>query len=392
MHHQDSLDPHPELSNLITDLNTRFLTPTGTSLHLDQELHQARYALRHKKSYLETKTLFEPIDCLRFLPLDNYNNFSEDHSKVISNQAAAADLQRDISTHLDRLLSILETRRLVIPSPSNDTSIQSIERESRSNSNNSMSSDMGTSRSSSSAPQPQPSIIELLASRNKTQSHDARMDLDEFVVDQLRPHLDALEGMSPLLINVIQKSISQRQNDILKLYNSTEPNTSGQAASLEELISFTKKQTIFLDRCKEDTALYDITLQNKVRTLFETLNLAVSTLWEIIIEFKIRYQLEQDLVFREYFSQLVESLLLKIEILKVMVQEHVYNRDTVTKLAAIRDEIDKHHEALAQQRHQNTLLLGRYKTAGPEFNAIVQTYTDIMHRIDIVQDDIRRLQ
>jgi Lhr-like helicase len=57
-----------------------------------------------------------------------------------------------------------------------------------------------------------------------------------------------------------------------------------------------------------------------------------------------------------------------------------------------REEIDKRRESLTHQRHQNTLLLDKYKTAGPEFNAIVQTYTDIMHRIDIIEDDIRRLQ
>ncbi|KAG0375918.1 hypothetical protein BGX24_008506 [Mortierella sp. AD032] len=292
MQDQNLLNRHPGLANLVTDLNTRFLTPTGTSLHLDQELHQARYALKHKKSYLESKTLFEPIDRLRFLPLDNYNNLSStDPNNVVGlNQAAAAaDLQRDISTHLDRLLSILETRRLIIPST--DTPTQSIGRSSRSSDNNNGRSSIGGSgaETGSVALAPPPSIIEILASRNKTQSHDAHVDLDEFV--------------------------------------------------------------------------------DKALTLFETLNQSVVMLWEIVVQFKIRYQLEQDHTFREYFSQLVENLRLKLEILKVMVQEHVYNHDTVTKLAII-----------------------RYKTAGPEFNTIVQTYTDIMHRIDIVQDDIRRLQ
>jgi hypothetical protein len=40
MQDQDILDRNPGLATLITDLNTRFLTPTGTSLHLDQDLHQ----------------------------------------------------------------------------------------------------------------------------------------------------------------------------------------------------------------------------------------------------------------------------------------------------------------------------------------------------------------
>ncbi|KAG0273494.1 hypothetical protein BGZ95_010693 [Linnemannia exigua] len=386
MQDQNLLNRHPGLANLVTDLNTRFLTPTGTSLHLDQELSQARYALNNKKSYLESKTLFEPIDRLRFLPLDNYNNLSSTDPNNVVGANQAADLQRDISTHLDRLLSILETRRLIVPS--SDTPFQSSERGSRSSNNDSGSSSIGGSgpglgTGSAELAPPPPLIIEILASRNKTRSHDAHMDLDEFVVDQLRPHLDALEGISPLLITAIQQSIQQRQQDLLSLYNtiSSEHNnkaTPGTTLSLKDLIAHTKKQAIFLDRSREDAALFELTLQNKVRTLFETLNQTVATLWEMIVQFKIRYQLEQDKTFREYFSQLVESLLLKLEILKVMVQEHVYNHETVAKLAII--------------RNQNALLLDRYKTAGPEFNSIVQTYSDIMHRIDIVQDDIRRFQ
>ncbi|KAF9137158.1 hypothetical protein BGX30_010506 [Mortierella sp. GBA39] len=175
MQDQALLDRNPGLATLLTDLNTRFLTPTGASLHLDQDLHQARYALKHKKSYLETKTLFDPIERLRFLPLDHYTNFTGSSS---NNAAAAADFQRDISTHLDRLLSILETRRLTIPSSTS----QLAERTSRG-----------------------------------------------------------------------------------------------------------------------------------IQSLFNTLNQTVSILWEMIVEFQIRYQIEQDQTLKEYFSQLVESLALKLE-------------------------------------------------------------------------------
>lgn len=377
MQDQGLLDRNPGLATLITDLNTRFLTPTGTSLHLDQDLHQARYALKHKKSYLETKTLFDPVERLRFLPLDNYNNLTG----TSSNNAAAADLQRDISAHLDRLLSILETRRLVVPSSSSQVAART-SRGSNSGNNDSL---------SGVGPDSTASIISLLASRINTHDGDATMDMDEYVVNQLRPHLDALDGLTPSLLTAIQHSIHQRQQDLLSLasLSSRTPTTT---LTLEDLIASTKKQSIFLDRCKEDSLLLTLTLQNKIQPLFNTLNQTVSTLWEMIVEFRVRYQVEQDQTLMEYFSQLVESLTLKLEILKVTVQEHVYNKKTIAKLTTIRQEIDKRQESLTRQRHQNALLLDRYKSVGPEFDTIVQTYTDIMHRIDIVQDDIRRLQ
>ncbi|KAG0214912.1 hypothetical protein BGX33_001700 [Mortierella sp. NVP41] len=307
MQDQDLLDRLPGLSNLITDLNTRFLTPTGTSLHLDQDLHQARYALKHKKSYLETKTLFESVDRLRFLPLDNHHLSCSGSANALSYQAA--DLQRDISTHLDRLLSILETRRLVLASPT--TANPSTRKDSRGSSTSNTTNGPGTDMS--------PSIVEILASRNKNHDHDAHIDLDEFVVDQLRPHLDALEGVSPFMIRTIHQSVQQRRQDVLSLYNNgitttlDKDPTKNRANSFEDLIAQTKKQAVFLDRCKEDAVLHDLVVQNKTRKLFETMNQTVTTLWEVILEFKIRYQLDQDQTFREYFTQLVESLALKLE-------------------------------------------------------------------------------
>ncbi|KAG0296698.1 hypothetical protein BGZ96_008743 [Linnemannia gamsii] len=299
MQDQDILDRNPGLATLITDINTRFLTPTGTSLHLDQDLHHARYALKHKKSYLETKTLFEPIDRLRFLPLDNYNNLTVDTT------AAAADLQRDVSTHLDRLLSILETRRLVIPSSSFFTRpVVEGSRGSNHSTNDNLSGPESTS------------IVSLLASRNQTHRRDDAnadmpVDQDEFVVEQLRPHLDALEGLSPSLTRAIQHSVHQREKDILSLSNTL--TTSTTTSSLEDLIAQTKKQSLFLDRCREDSLLHTITLQTKVQELFTTLNQTVITLWDIIVEFKTRYQVEQDQTLKGYFEQLVESLTLKLE-------------------------------------------------------------------------------
>lgn len=156
------------------------------------------------------------------------------------------------------------------------------------------------------------SIISLLASRINTHDADTTMDMDEFVVNQLRPHLDALEGLTPSLLTAIQHSIHQRQQDLLSL-SSLSSDTPATTLTLEDLIACTKKQSLFLDRCKEDSLLLTLTLQNKVQSLFNTLEQAVSTLWEIIIEFQIRYQVEQDQTLKEYFSQLVESLTLKFE-------------------------------------------------------------------------------
>jgi hypothetical protein len=48
-------------------------------------------------------------------------------------------------------------------------------------------------------------------------------------------------------------------------------------------------------------------------------------------------------------------------------------------------------ELEVQTRH-NAILIEQYKNAGQEFNIIVDTYADIMRRIQAVQDNIQRLE
>lgn len=57
MQDQGLLDRNPGLATLITDLNTRFLTPTGTSLHLDQDLHQVPSLLFTPPLFCNVNTL-----------------------------------------------------------------------------------------------------------------------------------------------------------------------------------------------------------------------------------------------------------------------------------------------------------------------------------------------
>ncbi|KAG0251300.1 HAUS augmin-like complex subunit 4 [Mortierella polycephala] len=369
MQDPDILERNPGLANLIIDLNTRFLTPTGTSLEYDQELQQARYSLKNKKEYLETKTVFEPVDRLRFLPLNGHHDPEASHR--------TADLQRQVSTHIDCILSLLEARRLVIdnvaPQPHPNVA--------------------------QSDPKPTISVLELLAGQVKDDDNNKVMDLDGFTLDHLQPHLDALETFSEPMTLAIQQSIQQRAQDIVTLHNNVY-NNSGESPSSEKgittalanIVLHTKRQQTFLDRAKEESALHDLVIQHKAKELFGTLHRSIAVLWEVIIEFKIRYQLEQDQTFQEYFCSIIESITVKLGILKLTIQESVYDNEAVQRLIALRDVLHEKQQALELQTRQNAESLRQYRSIGHEFNVIVDAYTDILQRIEIVQDDIRRLE
>ncbi|KAI7827050.1 hypothetical protein BC939DRAFT_93556 [Gamsiella multidivaricata] len=361
--------PHSTLADLIHDLKTRFLTPTGLSLEYDRELHQARYALKHKKGYLESKTLYEPIDRFRFLPLDNHHHGSSTSSSTSSLSYRAADLQRQIAAHIDHIISILEARRQQLSVESSRNGISNSDSSDRSaRLSGSDSGELSRSHDRTTTT----SVMGILASRdkrslrdNQDQSQNTDPDLDGFTFDQLRPHLNALDGFSQPMLQAVQQSIRQLAQNVVTLHNNGNNSSNGnsnnnsnsnssigghnssplgnghgvrqeKSDSLEDVIVNVRRQLLFLDRAKEEIIVQDMTIQEKALKLFDTLHQSIMVLWEILVDFMIQYQLEQDLTFKQYFAQLVDSMVLKLEILKATLQQSVYDKDTVAKLAEFR--------------------------------------------------------
>ncbi|KAK3817189.1 MAG: HAUS augmin-like complex subunit 4-domain-containing protein [Benniella sp.] len=372
------LKQHPSLADLIADLNTRFIAPTGLSVDREQRLQQARYELKNKQSLVETRTVFEPIDRLRFLPLDN--SHQHENRALLSNRAA--DLQRQVASHIDHIISTLEARRLLI-----QTNVRDVSR----NANTST------------------SIMDVFGNdgaQDPTHDQDHGQgdpSLDGFTVKQLRLHLNALEGFSRPMMKTIQNSIQQRAQDVVTLFNShhtehasihqqRQQSSFPRANSLADVVSHTKQQVLLLDRIKESVSRQEFAILNQAMDLFDTLHQTVMVLWEVLTEFMIRYQLEQDQTFKDYFAQIIDTLVLKLEVLKASLQHEVYDNDTNKQLSKFRDALEQmQHELEVQTRH-NAILLEQYKNAGQEFNIIVDTYADIMRKIQAVQDNIRRLE
>ncbi|KAF9283976.1 HAUS augmin-like complex subunit 4 [Mortierella alpina] len=369
MEDPDILKRHPRLNHLITDLNSRFLTPTGSSLQTNQDLHEARYNLKHKKEYLETKAIFESIERLRFLPLDNHHHPTVAKDALEANRTA--DLQKQVSDHIDRILSILDARRLVVAEALAPSSLDST----HTSKTGSSSTDTATV-----------SMVELLA------GHDSSKDLDGFTLEHLQTHLEALEGFSQPMYKTIEEAISARALDIATLHSNTTQQHMAPAEALERVVSDTRKKVIALDKIRDGALLHELEIQQEVKLLFDTLQRTILVLWEVVHEFRIRYQFEQYTTFQEYFSSLSESIILKLKILKVTLQDSVYDHEAVQKLSALRDTLESKERQLQVQTTQNATLLQQYQSAGPEFNMIVDAYADLMQRIDIVEDDIRRLE
>ena len=199
-----------------------------------------------------------------------------------------------MSHHIDRILSILDARRLAVVEDL--TPVGSAHTRT------------STTGSSSTDADGTVSMIELLA------GHDSRKDLDGFTLEYLQPHLDALEGFSQPMYRTIEETISDRAVNIATLHSNTllKPDTTP-AEALERVLADTREKVATLDRIQEEAILYDRAVQQEVQWLFDTLQKTILVLWEVVLEFRIRHQFEQNTTFQEYFASLSESIILKLE-------------------------------------------------------------------------------
>ncbi|KAF9297828.1 hypothetical protein BGZ74_009626 [Mortierella antarctica] len=373
MQQPDILQRHPRLAELLTFLNSGILTPTGLSHDLHQKLTQARHALDHKKQYLESTAIYEPLERLRFLAPNS-----------------RTPLQTQVSIHIDRIISLLETRRLLLDRYNDSTT-----------SNDLKSSLLRTTSILS----PRDLDANIDPEEDNLDMGPER-DLNKFTLDQLQPHVQALSETRDAILQTIEHSIRQREADILDFFDATfPPPTSGDSSinghqhynhqaqtRLSSVIAQVRELQDSTRQASEAAAVHESVLVHKVAALFDTLHQSMTVLWQIVLEFKMKHRLEQDTVFGEYYAQLVQCMALKMKLLKISVMSFVYDNETVQVLAEVRDNLREQEGQLQQKTQENAILLQKFQTAGKDFHMIVEAYANVMERIKVVQDDIRRLK
>ncbi|KAG0037645.1 hypothetical protein BGZ82_002139, partial [Podila clonocystis] len=278
MQQPDILQRHPRLAELLTSLNSGILTPTGLSHDLHQKLTQARQALEHKQQYLESTAIYEPLERLRFLAPNS-----------------RTPLQTQVSIHIDRIISLLETRRLLLDTY-NDSTI-----------GHDLKSSLLRTSSILSPRDPDANIDP----EEDNSDISPERDLNKFTLDQLQPHVQALSETRDAILRTIQHSIRQREANVLDFFNASFPSpTSGDShmrghqhsnhqaqTRLSSVIAQVRELQDSIRQASEAAAVQDSVLVHKVATLFDTLHQSMTILWQIVLEFKMKHRLEQDTVF-----------------------------------------------------------------------------------------------
>lgn len=271
--------------------------------------------MEYKQQYLESTAIYEPLERLRFLAPNS-----------------RTPLQTQVSIHIDRIVSLLETRRLLLDKYRDPSTGHELK--------NSL------LRTTEILSPRDPSDTDIEPEVDDSDINPER-DLNKFTLDQLQPHVQALSETRDAILQTVQHSILQREADVLDFYNAAfPPPTSGDSrisghhhhaqTRLPSVIAQVRELQDTTRQANEVAAVQESVLVHKVAVLFDTLHQSITILWQIVLEFKMKHRLEQDTVFQEYYAQLVQCMALKLKLLKISVTSFVYDGETVQVLVEAR--------------------------------------------------------
>lgn len=271
--------------------------------------------MKYKQQYLESTAIYEPLERLRFLAPNS-----------------RTPLQTQVSIHIDRIISLLETRRLLLDKYRDPPTSHDLK--------NSL---LRTTRILSPR---DPSDSDIDPEEDDSDINPERY-LNRFTLHQLQPHVQALSETRDSILQTTQHSIRQREADVVDFYNATFPPPTSEDSPmggrhhhaqtrLSSMIAQVRELQDTTRQANEAAAVQESVLVHKVAVLFDTLHQSMTVLWQIVLEFKMKHRLEQDTVFREYYAQLVQCMALKLKLLKISVTSFVYDNETVQVFAEVR--------------------------------------------------------
>lgn len=115
-------------------------------------------------------------------------------------------------------------------------------------------------------------------------------------------------------------------------------------------------------------------------------------LWQLIMDFKLTFEVEKSSAFTKYFGSIIENILLKMQTMKLEFLVSMYPRETSEQLHQLRQQMKLRMKQLDDETASLDAELAQYHAGGPEFHQIVKTYTEISSEIEATYRDIARLE
>ncbi|CAG8618581.1 3997_t:CDS:2 [Paraglomus brasilianum] len=209
---------------------------------------------------------------------------------------------------------------------------------------------------------------------------------------QVEGQLGTVKNSKDIIIKAIEERLIKRCEDIAKLhYSGQEINPKLRLAKASQLDIVLKKKTSLIESTKIDQFNDYYRLGETLATYLEVTKDILETLWCLLEEFMLRHECEKNKGFNEYFSAIVNSIILKLRVLRINTLLSVYDKDTVESLKAIREKLRVEEISKQIKLREVEELLGKYETFGSEFEEIIKEYIALQKDILIAEDNLRRI-
>ncbi|KAF0413190.1 HAUS augmin-like complex subunit 4 [Gigaspora margarita] len=333
---QSLLLANPNFARLYEQLTACYLNPDGTTKKLSCNRNQDFYPA-DKLDYFENLVIYNAVKKLALQKDSRINKPADINEKTL--EAVA------------NCLTFAETKQLLNFRP-NDPSIKS---------NNA-------------------SLLGLTEEElNKAIENDSR---------ELNKHKETV-------LNCIENRLTRQCADIAKFYYTEEETKSetqkllfAKASKLDKILT---SQIEELRLAKINRVMNRNQLGDRITNYMDVMKNILSTLWNIIEEFKLRHELRKNTIFNDYFSMLIKNIGLKLRVLRLDTLMVIYDKETLKELMSIRDNLMREEKDYHQKLDALEAQLSRYQGVCGEFEQIVQCYSNLNKEIEKTKDDIQRM-
>ncbi|GBC05126.1 hypothetical protein RclHR1_06050004 [Rhizophagus clarus] len=347
---QALLTANPNFAELYEQLITQYLAPDGTTKSLKKEIDQEEF-IKERTEYLENLTLYNALQQLS-LQNDMKNKINnKEHKKTVE--------------ILDEVLSFAESKQYLNFHPT-DLSLDK--------NNNIFDS------------------VEEVEIENVTTTLLGLTE--EESIKRVKNELEYLSksNSKEFILNFVENKLKKQCEDIAKFYYTAEVMNpkllAAKASQLDKILNIKLEE---LRISKINIAENKIRLGERIAAYLNVMKGILAKLWNLTEEFKFRHEFEKNTNFNDYFSGLVNSILLKLNVLRLQALTSIYDKKIVESLNVIKKNLieEENEKSTILKRLDNELMA--YQIAGDEFEQIVQDYLNIIKEIETTKDDIRRI-
>ncbi|KAI8098095.1 HAUS augmin-like complex subunit 4-domain-containing protein [Gilbertella persicaria] len=134
-------------------------------------------------------------------------------------------------------------------------------------------------------------------------------------------------------------------------------------------------------------------VESKVVYYVKTVLNILDVTWSVIEQFKYKAEKDKNIQFDNYYTSLVDTLLIKVKILHTSVLMNTYQgQEFITALESLKNLLEDRYMEAQTTLEYITKQLTEYNDIGPEFKTLSTAYHGLLYKIQAAKDDIERMK